>query len=162
MFASATAVVRMAREAAASGRAPGLARAASDATFSAEAIYDLAQQGDPAAREVYQRVGRALGILMADLVNALNLPMYVIGGGVASAWDMFAPSLFAEVLKRSMVYAATAPEEPGKKGITPGGQSTIITPALLGSEAGLFGAARLPMVASEQRQHRPRGKKKRA
>ncbi len=159
-YASATAVVRMAREAIASGKAPELARAASsDPEFSAKAVYNLAVQGDAAAREIFRRVGWALGILMADLVNALNLHMYVIGGGVSSAWEAFAPALFDEIKKRSMVYAATAPQE--KLGRPEGAaaevhpssgpplKKTIITRALLGSDAGLFGAARLPMLAAE-------------
>lgn len=159
-FASATAVVRMAREAIASGNAPQLLRTASnDAEFSAKAVYNLAVQGDESAREIFRRVGWALGILMADLVNAFNLHMYVIGGGVSSAWDAFAPAMFEEVKKRSMVYAATAPEakvaEPAgaaAKVHPSAGKSdnrTIITRALLGSDAGLYGAARLSMLAAE-------------
>jgi glucokinase len=87
------------------------------------------------------------------MVNALNLPMYVIGGGVASAWEAFAPTVFEELRQRSMVYAATAPESSvaggqGASGrVEPrGSRKTIITRALLGSDAGLYGAARLPLV----------------
>jgi glucokinase len=154
-YASATAVMRMAREAIASGQAPQLARAASaDPEFSAKAVYNLAVQGDEAARAIFRRVGWALGILMADIVNALNLNMYVIGGGVSSAWEAFALAMFAEVRKRSMVYAATAPEEKvaqpagaaAQVAPAPAARKTIITRALLGSDAGLYGAARLPMI----------------
>lgn len=151
-YASATAVVRMAREAIASGVAPELARAAdSDPEFNAKAVYNLAIQGDEEARKIFRRVGRALGIVLSDLVNALNLPMYVIGGGVASAWEAFAPSVFEELRQRSMVYAATAPKPSNSQGasarVEPSGRTkTIITRALLGSDAGLFGAARLAMV----------------
>jgi len=151
-YASATAVVRMAREAIASGIAPELSRAAdSDPEFSAKAVYNLAIQGDEEARRIFRRVGRVLGIVLSDLVNALNLPMYVIGGGVASAWEAFAPSVFEELRQRSMVYAATAPEPGQGQGasarVEPTGRTkTIITRALLGSDAGLFGAARLPLV----------------
>ena len=110
-YASATAVVRMAREAIASGTAPALAQAANaNVEFSAKAVYNLAIQGDEEARKIFRRVGRALGIVLSDMVNALNLPMYVIGGGVASAWEAFAPAMFEELRQRSMVYAATAPE----------------------------------------------------
>jgi len=52
-----------------------------------------------------------------------------------------------------MVYAATAPDssngnrEGASANVRPGGSSkTIITRASLGSDAGLYGAARLPMV----------------
>src|SRR5882724_7932934 len=154
-YASATAVVRMAREAIASRRAGALERAASsDPEFSAKAVYNLAIQGDQEAKRIFGRVGRALGIGIADLVNALNLPMYVVGGGVSSAWEAFSPFIFEELRQRSMVYAATAPAtltdgHGDSAQVEPGGPTkTIITRALLGSDAGLYGAARLPMTGN--------------
>lgn len=153
-YASATAIVRMAREAIASGHAPGLKRAASsDPEFSAKAVYNLAIQGDEEARRIFRRVGRALGIVLSGLVNALNLPMYVVGGGVSSAWEAFSPAIFEELRSRCMVYAATTPsdalgnEAGASAKVEAGvGRRTIVTRSLLGSDAGLFGAARLPMV----------------
>lgn len=152
-YSSATAVVRMAREAIANGEAPGLAKAASsDVEFSAKEIYNLAIQGDESARKIFRRAGRALGIALATLINGLNLEMYVIGGGVSSAWEAFAPSVFEELRQRSMVWAATAPANPiaspsgASAQVEPAvGQHTIVTRALLGSDAGLYGAARIPI-----------------
>ena len=151
-YASATAVVRMAREAIESGQAPVLAKAASsDPEFSAKSIYNLAIQGNADAQQIFHRFGRALGMLLADLVNVLNLDMFVIGGGVISAWDAFTPAMFAELRERSLVYAATAPDDPLAKKEGASTQiaaytrrKTIITRALLGSDAGLYGAARIP------------------
>ncbi|MFZ0799626.1 MAG: ROK family protein [Terriglobales bacterium] len=154
-YASATAVVRMARETIANnGRSP-LARAAdSDPEFSAKSIYNLAIQGDEDARRIFRYVGRCLGIVLSAMVNSLNLPIYVIGGGVSSAWEAFSPSIFEELRRRSIVYAATAPHDPSASNqgasarVEAGpGHKTIITRALLGSDAGLYGAARLPMIA---------------
>jgi len=158
-YASATAVVRMAREAIARNGASALARAAnSDPEFSAKSIYNLAIQGDEDARRIFRYVGRCLGIVLSSLVNSLNLPIYVIGGGVSSAWEAFAPSIFEELRRRSIVYAATAPPDPSahKEGasarvVAGAGHKTIITCALLGSDAGLYGAARLPMIADAKR-----------
>jgi glucokinase len=152
-YASATAIVRMAREAAESGNAPGLAKAVgSDPEFSAKSVYLLAQQGDPDAQRIFHRFGEVLGILLADLINVLNLEMFVIGGGVLSAWDAFAPTMFAELCDRSLVYAATAPDDILGKNKPPSPQianysskKTIITKAILGSDAGLYGAARTPL-----------------
>ena len=151
-YASATAVVRMAREAIAAGRAPALAKAAADANFGAHSVYDLAMQGDDPARNIFRRFGQALGMLLADLVNVLNLDMFVIGGGVSSAWDAFAPTMFEELRERSIVYAATAPEDPLHESAPASGQRetynrrlTVITRAVLGGDAGLYGAARLPI-----------------
>jgi glucokinase len=153
-YASATAVVRMAKEAIASGRAPGLAKAAgTDPEFSSKAIYNLAIQGDEEAKQIFGRVGRALGICLANLVNAFNLNMYVIGGGASSAWEAFSPSMFEELRQRSLVYAATAPasarsDATGASGrlVPEGSARTIVTLALLGSDAGLYGAAQLPLT----------------
>lgn len=174
-YASASAIMRMAREAIATGDAPSLAAAASDGQFGAQSIYNLAMQGDEPARRIFQTFGRYLGIMLADAVNVLNLEVFVIGGGVASAWDAFAPRMFEELRRRSVVYAATAPSddlngnEPGA-GRNMWGQppsavhaqqssaaassyhnskpltATIITRALLGSDAGLYGAARSAMA----------------
>ena len=159
-YASASAIVRMAREAIASGEAASLAKAASaDAEFGAKSIYNLALQGDEHAQRIFRSFGRYLGILLAGLVNVLNLDMYVLGGGVSSAWDAFAPNMFEELRERSLVYAATAPPDPlrsGSLGKEEGAaaqtesrskRKTIITRALLGSDAGLYGAARLAVQA---------------
>jgi glucokinase len=153
-YASATAVVRMAKEAIESGRAPGLAKAAStDPEFSSKAIYNLAIQGDEEAKKIFGRVGRALGICLANLVNAFNLNMYVIGGGASSAWEAFSPYIFEELRQRSLVYAATAPASTLSDGANASGRlgpegstKTIVTLALLGSDAGLYGAAQLPLT----------------
>jgi glucokinase len=158
-YASATAVVRMAKEAIEKDGASSLARAAhSDAEFSAKSIYNLAIQGDEDARRIFRRVGRCLGIVLSAMVNSLNLPIYVIGGGVSSAWEAFSPSIFEELRQRSMVYAATAPpnalatNQGASAHVEPGpGHKTIITRALLGSDAGLYGAARLAMMAETNR-----------
>jgi glucokinase len=155
-YASATAIKRMAMEAIASGAAPELARAMNeDPEFSSKAVYQMAVQGDGPAREIFAKAGWALGIALAGLVNIFNLPMYVIGGGVSSAWEAFAPAIFEQVRRNSFVYRATAAPEhlagmPGTKAPNEARRYTIITRALLGSDAGLFGAARLPMMAQNE------------
>jgi glucokinase len=141
-YASATAIVRMAHEAIDSGNAPDLADfAKGNVEFTSRAIYQLAIQGHPSAKAVYQKVGRALAIGIGSMINALNLPMYVIGGGVSSAWDAFAPTMFEELKVRSFIYSITAPDR-----VQPGQKHTVVTIALMGSDAGLYGAARLPML----------------
>src|SRR5271168_4888121 len=184
-YASATAVMRMAREAIAGGDATSLSKAASsDADFGAKSIYNLALQGDEHARRIFRTFGRYLGLLLAGLVNVLNLDMYVLGGGVSSAWDAYAPAMFDELRARSLVYVATAPrsvsgrppsavqdEQSAEKSSAVAGarsnsglamansdaasaqtqslaeRKTIITRALLGSDAGLYGAARVATLA---------------
>ncbi|MCU1256025.1 MAG: glucokinase [Candidatus Angelobacter sp.] len=150
-YASATAIKRMAQEAITAGLAPQMARALKeDPEFTSKIIYELAMQGDAPARGIFERVGKALGTVVADMVNIFNFPMYVIGGGVASAWDAFAPLMLETVGRNSFVYRATAPTENIQAGntLSRSVRGTMITRAMLGGDAGLIGAARLPMVAA--------------
>ena len=142
-FASASAVKRMAAEAASSGIAPELGRAMdAQPGLSSKLVFQYAQAGDPAAQQIFDTVGWALGVVLSGLVDALNLPMYVIGGGVSSAWEAFSPALFRELRRRSIVFRASDPTENGRK-------KTVITRASLGSDAGLIGAARLPLLLGQ-------------
>ena len=132
-LASATAIVRMAHEAIREGRSPALARLARRRSpLTSETVYRKALEGEEAARDIFTVVGRALGIALADLVNIFNFPLYTITGGVTEAWDLFAPVMLAEVERCSFVFRA-------------GG--TRIARSQLGSEAGLYGAAYLPLQA---------------
>ncbi len=115
--ASATAVIAMARML-------GLGD-----NLTAKAVYDLAAAGNARAQTCFERMGTALGVALAALVNIFNFPLYLLSGGVLGAWDLFAPAMFAECKRRSYTYRNTA---------------TRIDKAMLGNEAGLFGAAYLP------------------
>lgn len=139
-YASATAVVRMASEMIAGGEVPDLERLKELSTsLTARLIFEAALQGNSSAQYIFDVVGRSLGIVLANLVNALNLPLYVIGGGLAEAWQVFSPALFRELHHRSVVFAAG--ENAGQ-----GLRATRIVPAELHESAGLLGAARLPML----------------
>ena len=146
-FASATAIKRMASEAVAAGKAAELGRAMeADPEFGAKTVFQYALQGDPAALQIFETVGWALGVVLSSLVDALNLPMYVIGGGVSSAWEVFSPAMFRELKRRSIVFRAGESQEN-----RPRQKKTVVTRALLGGDAGLIGAARLPLLAEETR-----------
>ncbi|HMC31569.1 MAG TPA: ROK family protein [Candidatus Angelobacter sp.] len=140
-YASATAIRRMAAEAVADGQASGLARCMeSDPAFSARTVFQCALSGDATALKIFAAAGHALGIALASLINALNFPLYVVGGGMSRAWEVFSPALFSELRKRSIVFRA-GESSPGKQ------KSTTVVPARLAGDAGLIGAARLPMIA---------------
>lgn len=131
-YAAGGAITRLAMAAIRVGRSPELAREAEElGDLTAEIVYIKAKQGDLVAREIFEMVGRSLGVGLANLINIFNLPLYVVGGGVARGWDAFAPSLMAEVRKRSLVARSTP---------------TRIVPSALGAEAGLLGAAYLPYL----------------
>ena len=147
-FAGATAIVRAARQMAEAGEAPAIRRVIeSGATLTSRDVYELAAAGDQPARGIFERAGRALGIALAGLINLLNLPIYIIGGGGSGAWDILSPFIHEEVRSRSFVYRASAATAAVKRA------PTIVCRAALGPDAGMFGAARLPMLPEEIYEH---------
>ena len=148
LFASATGIVRMAREMAAEGRSPRTRELIDHGQpVTAHAVATFAEEGDEGALVVYDTVGRALGLNLAGLVNTLNVPLYVIGGGASAAWHLFAPALFRELERASYVYRLTMPQHHGEghRQFVPG--ATNVLPAMLGGDAGLLGAAMVPRYA---------------
>ncbi len=129
-YAAASAVVKAAQEMLQDGKASeGLkALAASGVKMTSAKIYELAKQGDPSAQEIFQMVGRALGMAIANFINIFDLDTFVLGGGAVEAWDAFEKSMFEEVALRSYVWR-NDPRE--------------ILKSSLGSQAGIFGAAYL-------------------
>lgn len=145
-YASATAIGRAATMAAGRGIAPRIARLmarriSEHKDFNARDLADLAREGDATAVRIFADAGRYLGIGLAMLVNVFNLPLYVIGGGVVSGWDLFAPHMFDELRRRSYIYRLT---EPDGQTFTAG--KTYVVPAATGPDAGLLGAAMLPYL----------------
>jgi glucokinase len=147
MYASATAVVRTANQRIAAGTAPLLAKQAGQ-KWSARTLAEAAFNGNADARQIYTDAGRALGIGLAALVNTLNLPLYVVGGGLVQAWELLKPAIFEELHHRSYVYRLTAPDSPIAKNNPQG--TTHVLPAELGPDAGLLGACILPFTVDER------------
>lgn len=130
-YASATAIVRMAKE-----------RMGTDAPSTSHDVYLMALEGDARAQGVFENVGHSLAVALTGLINTLNLPAYLLGGGVCEAWDLFAPAMFRELPVRSYVYRLTAPEQQSPTLLER--HKTYILRAELGSTAGLLGACLLP------------------
>ena len=141
--ASATAIVRMARERLTerSANAPPVIEAKGEPEsglrrlpvndLNAEEIAKAANAGDELAREIFQRVGVYLGIAAATIVNTLNPEMIVIGGGVSASFDLFAPRAREEMLRRAFPVPA---------------RRCRIVKAECGDDAGLLGAAWLALA----------------
>lgn len=140
MYASATAIVRRARELGLRSTEPAGDGAAPPLTSST--VARRASSGDPLALQIFDEVGHALGLSLANLVNALDLPLYVLCGGVVAAWPLFAPRMFATVREMSYVYRMSMPADPGV--FEPG--KTHICAAEV-TDAGILGAALLPLAA---------------
>ena len=93
-----------------------------------EIVAEAAIEGDKFALWVWEEVGKALGIAIADLVNLLNVEMVIIGGGLANAWELFIDRAKKEAKKRGL----RAPIERAK-----------IVKGVLGDDAGILGAGYL-------------------
>jgi glucokinase len=68
--------------------------------------------------------------------------LYLIGGGLCEAWDLFAPTMFSELRRMSYVYRLTMPDVLETARLLP--KKTYILGAELGTHAGLLGACLLP------------------
>lgn len=55
---------------------------------SGELVANLADEGDPLARQVLTEGGQALGVAIATMAMILDIELYVIGGSVARCGDM--------------------------------------------------------------------------
>jgi glucokinase len=146
-YASATAIGREATLAAARGGAPRIARLMArriqnHEDFTARELAVLAREGDEVALRIFADAGKYLGMALATMVNVLNLPLYVIGGGVVSGWDLFAPRMFEELRALSYIFGLTGPDQAA--GFAAG--KTYVVPAATGPDAGLLGAAMLPYL----------------
>jgi glucokinase len=125
VYASATAIVRMTREA--RPRYPNsMLHNTEDLT--SEKIYQAGREGDELAIEVFRRMGVYLGIGLASLINVLNPEIVVIGGGLSNGWDLFGKHMHQQVLERAFPIPA---------------RRVKIVRAQCGDDAGLLGAARL-------------------
>jgi glucokinase len=133
--ASATAIARMAEEAVSIGSSKALAALKEEhGELTALLVERAARDGDPEAIKIYERMGCWLGRALANLVNIFNFPLYLVAGGVVAGWKLFAPAMFEELEKRSVTYRES---------------DTRIKKAKLGSKAGLYGAAYLPIMAKK-------------
>jgi len=127
VFASATAIVRMTREA--SPRYPDSILQGRD-ELTAAMIFEAGKHGDELALEIFRRMGVYLGIGLANLINILNPEMIVIGGGVVNGWDLFEKHMHQQVEERAFPLLA---------------ERVKIVQAKCGDDAGLLGAARLAL-----------------
>jgi len=141
MYASATGLTKAATALAARGEAKDIAEIiAEKGSVTALDLALLARAGSTSANHLYNRLGYYIGLSLAGLVSTLDLPLYIIGGGVASAWELFSEQMFKTLEENSYVYRLGAPTQLLKKEQN----KTFVCPAQIGPGAGLLGAAMLP------------------
>jgi len=126
VYASGTAVRRMALEAIAKGN--GLFKWSQDdlKNLNSENVFEAAKSGEATAQKIFHEMGVYLGLGLVNLIHLFNPEKIVIGGKVSEAWDFFSPSAIRTVQERSM----KGPRE-----------TVEIVKSKCGDDAGMLGAA---------------------
>jgi len=124
-------------------RADRLAEACGAA--SVEAAVLAARAGDPLARAGFERVGRYLGLGIANIVTVISPDKVVIGGGIAAAGDLLLEPIRREL--RARVWT-TSLDEVSVVTAELGTWAGAMGAAVHGAEAALDGSAQRPGVAA--------------
>ena len=130
-YASGSALMRYAHEGALSdpgAAAPLFARAGSGELRGSD-ITEAAMAGDPFALSLFEKLGGYLGSAIASLSSIIDPELFIIGGGVIDAGDLFLNPTRRAFLS-NLPFAGMRPV-------------AEIAPATLGNDAGLIGVADL-------------------
>jgi glucokinase len=128
-YASATNVVRRAREEMACWRGPTTLRkfyTANDENFTAKDVFDLAQAGDELAKKIVDDTAYYLALGACAVVATVDPEMIVFGGGMATSGEWFREKIDAYVKDFGLPFPT---------------RTLKICFAELGSDAGFIGAA---------------------
>lgn len=130
VFASGPALVKRARQEIEHGRAQKLMKLVdSDMDkVTPEKIYEAAKAGCDSSMLIFSEAAKYIGIVIADVLNLLNVPLFVIGGGISAALDVMGPYIRQEVDQRAYRVPAA---------------NVRIERAALGNRAGVLGAGYL-------------------
>ncbi len=123
-YGSATGITRLARRALQASDKDSVLR---KGELSAKAVFDAVKAGDELAIEIAEKFGDYLGKGLGAVAAVVNPEIFVIGGGVSKAGE----ALFD--------YIRPAYE----KNVFHGSRNVIFALALLGNDAGIYGAAKM-------------------
>lgn len=102
-------------------------------TFDARAVFKLAEKGDEIAKQIVYETGFYLGKGCAIISSIINPEVFVIGGGVSNAGETLLEPIRTNYQKFCFGPAIDTP----------------IIKAMLGNDAGIYGAARLMLTGGE-------------
>lgn len=122
-YASATGIVRKAKELLEDSPEESSLRKLEEVT--AKAVFDAAKEGDVLALKTVDFMGKVLGRALADISAVIDPEVFVLGGGVSRAGQM--------VIDVVQKYYA--------KRVFPAMTETPFRLAVLGNDAGMYGAA---------------------
>lgn len=124
-YASASGVVRMARQMLAECGEPSALRGME--VFTAREVCDLAREGEPFALKVIERFGDYLGRAMSYVACTIDPDVFIIGGGMSRAGELVTEA----AMKYYRQYAFHVSTD------------TRAVIAELGNDAGIYGGARM-------------------
>ncbi len=124
-YASATAMINQAKQAIKREYPGKLLQVAND-EINAQIICQLAIDGDEVCRDIVGKIGKYIAIGCASIINMLNVPLIVIGGGVSEGGDILFHAIDQHVNNL----------------VLPNMKNTFkIVKAEMGNDAGVIGAA---------------------
>ena len=124
-YTSANGIVRVTRKAIAKNRKK--TTLVDDETLSSKAVFDAAKEGDEFALSIVDGFGKTLGEAIAAITTVVDPEVIVIGGGVSKAG-----AIIIDVVQK--YYAAAAFHAC---------RNVVFKLALLGNNAGMYGAVRM-------------------
>lgn len=127
-YASATGVVRLARQAL--KRTTKISLLSAEEEITSKLVFDYAKLGDELALEIVDEACRYLGIALAGVAQVVDPEAFVIGGGVSKAGDI----LIRHIKKHYVSNVMNALKD----------REFLI--ASLGNDAGIYGCARLVLT----------------
>ena len=124
-YASATGIVRLAKERLACKDTDSVLSSVEDLT--AKAVFDAARDGDETAKELVDELCTMLGTALANIAAVVDPEIFVIGGGVSRAGEILINGI-RERYEEKAFHAC---------------RTTEIALATLGNDAGMYGCVRL-------------------
>ena len=123
-YASATGIVRLAKRKLSESSEESVLR---EEKLSAKSVFDAVKAGDKVAEQIAEQFGYYLGKGLAAVAGVVNPEAFVIGGGVSKAGEV----IFKYIKPYYKEYVFHA------------GRDAEFKPAMLGNDAGIYGAAKM-------------------
>jgi predicted NBD/HSP70 family sugar kinase len=71
----------------------------------------MAEEVNSSAQNCFDQLEDYLGTGLAGMINILDLPLIIVGGGLAGAWSLFSSAMSDAVQHYGIVYRLGAPGE---------------------------------------------------
>lgn len=133
-YASATGIIREATSRLMVNKNNLLYEMTKDRELEAKDVFDAAKQGDKFSIDIVDDIAELISYGLGNILNILDPQIVVIGGGVALAGEL----LFSKIREKLSKYT-----------LVPILETLEIKEAMLGNDAGIYGAAYLAMIEAK-------------